>query len=80
MIDWLNCAKKWGLTISYLGGWNESEGTNTGRPGSYTWYSDLRAALHAAGYQKVQLIAGDLNPTWEYASSYKRSGTMSRKG
>jgi hypothetical protein len=68
LIDWLNCATNWGLTISYLGGWNESSGAN-GFSGNYSWYSDLRAALDAAGYQNVQLIAGDLNPTWEYASS-----------
>jgi hypothetical protein len=67
LIDWLNCAKQWGLTINYLGGWNESSGAN-GFSGNYSWYSNLRAALDAAGYQNVQLIAGDLNPTWEYAS------------
>jgi Glycosyl hydrolase family 59 len=68
VIDWLGCAKQWGLTISYLGGWNESSGAN-GHSGNYSWYSNLRAAMDAAGYQNVQLIAGDLNPTWEYASS-----------
>ena len=31
LIDWLNCAKQNGLTISYLGGWNERDyGDNVG--------------------------------------------------
>ncbi len=66
LIDWLNCAKQNGLTISYLGGWNERDynGANA------TWYSDLRQALNNAGYQNVQIVAGDSggNSSWEYTS------------
>ena len=45
LIDWLNCAKQQDLTISYLGGWNESDN------GSHSaWFGQLRSALNAAGY------------------------------
>ncbi len=66
LIDWLNCAKQNGLTISYLGGWNERDynGANS------TWYSELRQALNNAGYQNVQIVAGDSggSSSWEYTS------------
>src|SRR3954454_10153324 len=47
-ISWLNCAKGHGLTINYLGGWNE-RGHDSG------WYKNLRSALNAAGYGSVQI-------------------------
>ena len=56
VIAWLNCAKSHGLTISYLGGWNE-HGYNIG------WYEKLRTALNAKGYRSVQLVAADAHPT-----------------
>jgi hypothetical protein len=66
LIDWLNCAKQDGLTISYLGGWNERDynGANA------TWYSELRTALNNAGYKNVQIVAGDSggSSSWEYTS------------
>lgn len=52
VIDWLNCAASHGLTINYLGGWNE-------RGWSTTWYADLRQALDSNGYAGVQLVAAD---------------------
>jgi Glycosyl hydrolase family 59/Galactocerebrosidase, C-terminal lectin domain len=66
VIDWLNCAKKRGLTISYLGGWNERDkGTHS------DWFHRLRLALDASGYRRVMLVAGDSNsrPRWAYAPS-----------
>jgi hypothetical protein len=65
LIDWLNCAAQNGLTINYLGGWNERDyGDNA------SWFASLREALNAAGYQKVQLVAGDSTGSheWEYTS------------
>jgi hypothetical protein len=66
LLDWLGCARQHGLTISYLGGWNERDnGTHAG------WFHALRVALDARGYQRVRLIAGDgiVNPQWAYAAS-----------
>jgi hypothetical protein len=65
LIDWLNCAKQQDLTISYLGGWNESDN------GSHSaWFGQLRSALNAAGYSGVQIVAADtFDPsTWPYTS------------
>jgi O-glycosyl hydrolase len=52
LISWLGCAKQHGLTISYLGGWNE-------RGHDADWYVQLRSALDAAGYRSVQIVADD---------------------
>src|ERR1700722_4762899 len=54
-LNWLNCAKTHGLTISYLGGWNEN-GYNT------TWFENLRTALNQNGYNTVQIVADDADP------------------
>ncbi|WNV82990.1 ricin-type beta-trefoil lectin domain protein [Umezawaea sp. Da 62-37] len=51
-ISWLDCAKGHGLTISYLGGWNE-------RGHDKTWYKNLRSALNARGYASVQIVGDD---------------------
>ncbi len=52
LISWLGCAKQHGLSIKYLGGWNE-------RGHDSAWYVKLRAALDAHGYAGVQLVADD---------------------
>ena len=55
MIDWLNCAKSHGLTISYLGGWNEH--------GFHIhWFESMRRALDVHGYKSVRLVAADAHP------------------
>ena len=57
LIDWLGCAQQQGLTISYLGGWNETDnGTHS------AWFDQLRSALDSAGYSSVQIVAGDTAP------------------
>jgi len=54
LLDWLGCARRQGLRISYLGGWSESDqGTHQ------NWWSSLRAALNRHGYRQVQLVAPD---------------------
>jgi hypothetical protein len=70
LLEWLGCARKNGLTISYLGGWNESDN------GSHaSWYGRLRSALDAAGYRDVRIVAADTfaprsqNP-WPYPSAH----------
>jgi hypothetical protein len=65
LIDWLNCARQNGLTIGYLGGWNERDyGVNA------AWFASLRTALNAAGYPGVRIVAGDSTGSheWEYTS------------
>ncbi|SCD58706.1 O-Glycosyl hydrolase [Streptomyces sp. DvalAA-14] len=52
LISWLGCAKQHGLTINYLGGWNE-------RGHDVNWYIQLRSALNSAGYSGVQIVGDD---------------------
>jgi O-glycosyl hydrolase len=61
LLDWLGCAKKWGLTINYLGGWNERD-LGSHRP----WWAYLRSQLNNAGYKRLQLVAGDSK--WVYSN------------
>ncbi|WP_433221209.1 ricin-type beta-trefoil lectin domain protein [Dactylosporangium sp. CS-047395] len=51
-IAWLNCAKGHGITVSYLGGWNE-RGHDSG------WYKNLRTGLNNAGFGAVQIVGDD---------------------
>src|SRR5262249_30491019 len=71
VIDWLNCARSHGLTISYLGGWNENGYQKL-------WYENMRRALDSRGFGSVQLVADDAHPTgpgynpasaWQVASA-----------
>jgi hypothetical protein len=58
LIAWLGCAKTDGLTINYLGGWNE-------RGYNISWYEQLRTALNSADYGSVQIVGADhLAPGW----------------
>jgi hypothetical protein len=52
LVNWLNCAKSKGLTINYLGGWNE-------RGYNISWYEQLRSTLNANGYSGVQIVGAD---------------------
>jgi O-glycosyl hydrolase len=53
LIAWLDCAKNsHGLTIDYLGGWNE-RGFDKG------WYESLKSTLNSRGYSNVKVIADD---------------------
>ncbi|AGL16786.1 ricin-type beta-trefoil lectin domain protein [Actinoplanes sp. N902-109] len=52
LIAWLGCAASHGLTIDYLGGWNE-------RGRDLTWYKNLRSALNSRGYPNVKIVAAD---------------------
>jgi O-glycosyl hydrolase len=56
-VSWLDCARtSHGLTIDYLGGWNE-------RGFNKTWYQNLRTTLNSRGYSNVQVVADDTNFT-----------------
>ncbi|MEV7968407.1 ricin-type beta-trefoil lectin domain protein [Sphaerisporangium sp. NPDC088356] len=53
LVDWLKCAKNsHGLTIDYLGGWNE-------RGRDLNWYINLNTALDANGFGNVKIVADD---------------------
>jgi hypothetical protein len=52
LLDWLGCASSHGLTVDYLGGWNEKGHNNT-------WYENLRSALDSHGYGAVKIVASD---------------------
>jgi hypothetical protein len=76
LISYLGCAKQHGLTIDYLGGWNERE-YNVG------WYEQLRSALNSNGYSAVKVvgsdsgwnIANDVNSNPQFASAVDILGT-----
>jgi hypothetical protein len=59
VVDWLRCARQNGLTISYVGGWNERF---QGTPVQLAWFISLRAALNAAGFTGTQIVAADESP------------------
>jgi hypothetical protein len=52
LVSWLGCAASHGLTIDYLGGWNE-------RGYNISWYEDLRSTLDADGYSSVKIVGAD---------------------
>ena len=56
VLDWLRCARGNGLTVSYIGGWNEHF---QGTPVQRAWFVNLRAALDAAGFTRTQIVAAD---------------------
>jgi hypothetical protein len=59
LVAWLNCAASHGLTINYLGGWNE-------RGYNISWYEQLRSTLNADGYSSVQIVGADTD--WSIAT------------
>ncbi|HEV8559713.1 MAG TPA: ricin-type beta-trefoil lectin domain protein [Actinophytocola sp.] len=61
LIAWLTCARDaHGLTIDYLGGWNE-------RGRNLTWYVNLNNALDANGFGNVKIVASDDSSGWSVA-------------
>jgi O-glycosyl hydrolase len=64
-LDWLGCAKQRGLTIDYIGGWNE-------RGYDKTWYENFDKAL-AKQYPQVKLVADD-SFNWVRLSCRERRG------
>jgi hypothetical protein len=59
LVSWLGCAKADGLTINYLGGWNE-------RGYNIAWYEQLRSTLNADGYSAVEIVGADSD--WSVAT------------
>ena len=67
LVSWLNCAKSHGLTINYLGGWNE-------RGYNISWYEQLRSALNSNGYPAVRIVGADSD--WSIASDIASNSTF----
>lgn len=59
LMTWMGCARSHGLTINYLGGWNE-------RGFNKTWYENLHAAL-AAKYPATKVVGDD--SSWQVADA-----------
>jgi glycosyl hydrolase family 59/glycosyl hydrolase family 59 (putative galactocerebrosidase) len=68
-ISWLSCARDHGLTIGYLGGWNE-RGHDSG------WYKKLRGSLDDAGYTAVRIIGDDTS--WKMADEFAADPALER--
>jgi hypothetical protein len=69
LVSWLNCAKSDGLTINYLGGWNE-------RGYNISWYEQLRSTLNADGYSAVQIVGADTD--WTVANDLVSNSAFSQ--
>jgi O-glycosyl hydrolase len=70
-ISWLGCAKQHGLTIDYVGGWNE-------RVYNASWYESLKAALISNGYTSTKLVGGDNygDNAWTIATGMKNDSAL----
>ena len=71
LVSWLGCAKQHGLTIDYLGGWNE-------RGYNVAWYEQLRSALNSNGYGSVKIVAADSD--WAVAERRQLQPGVRRRG
>jgi hypothetical protein len=69
LVSWLNCASSHGLTINYLGGWNE-------RGYNISWYEQLRTALNADGFSGVQIVGADTD--WTVANDLVSNSAFSQ--
>jgi Glycosyl hydrolase family 59 len=59
VVAWLRCARQNGLTVSYVGGWNEHY---LGTPVQQAWFVNLRRALDTAGFTGTQIVVADQTP------------------
>ena len=62
VVNWLQCARRSGLNVSYVGGWNEHY--NGESPIEQDWFVNLRRALNAAGFSGTQIVAADQTPQY----------------
>ncbi|HEX6527486.1 MAG TPA: ricin-type beta-trefoil lectin domain protein [Streptosporangiaceae bacterium] len=67
LVNWLGCAKSHGLTINYLGGWNE-------RGYNISWYEQLRSTLNTDGYSAIQIVGADSD--WTIANDIANNSTF----
>jgi O-glycosyl hydrolase len=72
VVDWIRCARQNGLTISYIGGWNEHY---QGTPAERAWFVHLRTALDSAGFAGTAIVAADGTPqASQIADGHRRLG------
>ena len=71
LVSWLGCAKSDGLTINYLGGWNE-------RGYNISWYEQLRSTLNADGYSAVQIVGADSD--WQRRQRHRGQLRVRQRG
>jgi len=67
LVSWLGCAKQNGLSVDYLGGWNE-------RGYNISWYEQLRSTLNSSGYSAVQIVGADSD--WSIATDVDSNSTF----
>ena len=68
LMTWMGCARSHGLTIDYLGGWNE-KGFNK------TWYENLHATL-AAGHYATTVVGDDSG--WDVAKAMSKDPAFAK--
>jgi len=68
LVSWLNCAKSHGLTIDYLGGWNE-------RGYVKSWYETLHSTLAADGFA-TRVVGADDSSGWAVANDMVADSTF----
>jgi hypothetical protein len=69
LMTWLGCARQHGLTINFLGGWNE-------RGYDKAWYENLHNTLAAKGFGSVKVVGADSG--WEIADDMKTDATFAK--
>lgn len=81
LLAWLGCARRAGVPVRYLGGWNEHY--TPGSPAIERWFVHLRAALDAHGYRSVVIVATDTYSTrhksaWAIAANMAQDPALAR--
>lgn len=64
VLDWLGCARRHGLTVDYLGGWNE-------RGYDPAWFTHLAAAVHRVS-PATKIVAAD-SFDWHLVDAMRRN-------
>ncbi|MEY9965207.1 hypothetical protein ABIA33_003249 [Streptacidiphilus sp. MAP12-16] len=67
LVSWLGCAQQHGLTIDYLGGWNE-------RSYNAAWYENLHSTLAAKGFGSTKVVGADDN--WSIATAMRSDSAL----
>ncbi|HEV2342967.1 MAG TPA: RICIN domain-containing protein [Actinocrinis sp.] len=67
LVSWLGCAASHGLTVDYLGGWNE-------RGYNISWYEQLRSTLDSSGYSSVKIVGADSD--WSIANDVQTNSAF----
>ncbi|MFB8265694.1 ricin-type beta-trefoil lectin domain protein [Streptomyces sp. NPDC055955] len=68
LMSWFGCAKKHGLTIDYVGGWNE-------RGWDADWFKKLKSTLVAKGYRTKVVAAESFG--WDIADAMAEDSELS---